>query len=93
MLKTLSIGEQRLLLLARALIKNPPLLILDEPCQGLDETQAATLLKWIDEICLAGNKTMVFVTHYQNQKPECVTRTLSLPAPASLKGGAKVRFD
>jgi molybdate transport system ATP-binding protein len=82
MLKTLSIGEQRLLLLARALIKNPPLLILDEPCQGLDDTQSATMIQWIDAICIAGHKTMVYVTHYQLQKPECVTLCLSLPSPS-----------
>ena len=40
-LPQLSAGQQRMILLARALIKNPPMLILDEPCQGLDEEQTA----------------------------------------------------
>ncbi len=78
LLRSLPMAEQRLLLLARALIKNPPLLILDEPCQGLDDDQQQTILRWIDEICLAGNKTMVFITHYQNEKPSCIDKMLEL---------------
>lgn len=73
-----SVGEQRLILLARALIKNPPLLVLDEPCQGLDEAQQAAMLRWIDAICEAGNKTLIFVTHDQQSIPACITQTLWL---------------
>ncbi|MCU0395104.1 MAG: ATP-binding cassette domain-containing protein [Chitinophagaceae bacterium] len=78
--RSFSAGEQRLILLVRALIKNPPLLVLDEPCQGLDEQQTQTLLRWIDAICLAGEKTLVFVTHYQHEKPACIDKTLSIYA-------------
>lgn len=81
--RSFSAGEQRLILLVRALIKNPPLLVLDEPCQGLDEDQQRILLRWIDEICEAGNKTMVFVTHYVNDRPQCINRELVLnPSPS-----------
>lgn len=73
-----SAGEQRLILLARALIKNPPLLVLDEPCQGLDEAQQAVLLRWIDTICETGNKTLIFVTHYLHDRPVCINRELAL---------------
>ncbi|HSC54930.1 MAG TPA: ATP-binding cassette domain-containing protein [Phnomibacter sp.] len=76
--RSFSTGEQRLILLVRALIKNPPVLVLDEPCQGLDEEQQSILLRWIDAICDAGNKTMVFVTHYANDKPTCINRVLEL---------------
>jgi molybdate transport system ATP-binding protein len=76
--RSFSAGEQRLILLVRALIKNPPLLVLDEPCQGLDEEQQRILLRWIDEICEAGQKTMVFVTHYVNDRPQCIDRELAL---------------
>lgn len=85
MLKSLSIGEQRLLLLARALIKNPPLLILDEPCQGLDESQSAMIIQWIDAICIAGNKTMVFVTHYQQDRPGSINKVLRLENGKSIE--------
>lgn len=77
-LHQLSTGEQRIVLLARALVKNPPLLILDEPCQGIDEERQDELLQLIDEICLAGNKTMVFVTHYSNARPACIDKFLHL---------------
>jgi len=77
-LHQLSTGEQRIVLLARALVKNPPLLILDEPCQGIDEERQQELLQLIDDICYAGNKTMVFVTHYSNARPACIDKFLQL---------------
>ncbi|MBO9658196.1 MAG: ATP-binding cassette domain-containing protein [Chitinophagaceae bacterium] len=77
-LNELSQGEQRKVLLARALIKNPPLLILDEPCQGLDDETEEDLIGLIDAICRKSNKTLVFVTHYANRKPARVTKFIHL---------------
>lgn len=77
-LNQLSNSEQRLVLLARALVKNPPLLILDEPCQGFDEAQTATFKAIINEICVTGNKTLIYVSHYVNEIPECVTKFIRL---------------
>lgn len=74
----LSIGEQRTLLLIRALIKNPPLLILDEPCQGLDNERKQEFLELINEICIADNKTMIYVSHYENEIPQCISHHLRL---------------
>jgi molybdate transport system ATP-binding protein len=74
----LSNSEQRLVLLARALVKNPPLLILDEPCQGLDDEQTAFFKAIINEICVAGNKTLIYVSHYPAEIPECVTKFIKL---------------
>jgi len=74
----LSVGEQRSVLLARALVKNPPLLILDEPFQGVDKAKQSELIDLINIICLWGNKTMVFVTHYENEKPDCIDHFLKL---------------
>ncbi len=71
-------GEQRLVLLARALVKNPPMLILDEPCQGLDTEVAARFISLINEICVRMQKTLVYVSHYEEEIPSCVTRTLKL---------------
>jgi len=74
----LSIGQQRTVLLTRALVKDPPLLILDEPCQGLDKEKQSELLDLINTVCLMGNKTMVFVTHYENDKPACIDHYINL---------------
>lgn len=74
----LSDSEQRLVLLARALVKNPPLLVLDEPCQGLDNEQTALFKAIINEITLTGNKTLIYVSHYTHEIPECVTKFIRL---------------
>ncbi|GEO10998.1 ATP-binding cassette domain-containing protein [Segetibacter aerophilus] len=77
-LNQLSNSEQRLVLLARALVKNPPLLILDEPCQGLDEEQTLMFKEIINAICVAGNKTLIYVSHYADEIPACVTHFIKL---------------
>lgn len=76
--KQLSNGEQRLVLLARALVKNPPLLILDEPCQGLDDAATKQFIALINDICVHLKKTLVYVTHYQQEIPACINRSLQL---------------
>jgi molybdate transport system ATP-binding protein len=76
--KQLSNGEQRMVLLARALVKNPPLLILDEPCQGLDTEIAARFNTLINTICVEMGKTLVYVSHYKEEIPSCVTHALEL---------------
>ncbi len=74
----LSAGEQRLVLLARALVKNPPLLIMDEPCQGLDEEHVNRFKTLVDETCNYSRKTLIYVTHYAHEIPGCVTKVLRL---------------
>jgi len=75
----LSTGEQRLVLLIRALVKSPPLLILDEPFQGLDAQQIEQARRWLDER-LRPDQTLLFVTHYPEELPRTITRTLRLEA-------------
>jgi len=74
----LSLGQQRMVLLARALVKNPPLLILDEPCQGLDEDQTEYFKNTIDQLCGYFNTTLLYVSHYLKDIPSCVTNYLKL---------------
>ena len=74
----LSSGEQRLCLVARAFVKDPPLYILDEPLQGLDETQRKRAKKLLDKYCGAPGKTLVMVTHYPEEYPGCIDHSLSL---------------
>jgi molybdate transport system ATP-binding protein len=73
----LSTGEQRLVLLARALVKRPRLLILDEPFQGMDAASTARGREWLDRE-LGDDQTMLFVTHEPGELPRSVTQTLRL---------------
>ncbi len=79
----ISSGEQRMVLLARALVKNPPLLILDEPCQGLDVRQIQLIKEVLDFIMSQGQTTLVYVSHYASDIPSCVQKHLRLHAPIS----------
>ncbi len=76
--KDLSIGSQRLTLLARALVKNPPVLILDEPCQGLDDHQAAHFIRVVDKIMEHPGRTLLYVSHRVDQLPRCIDHLLAL---------------
>ncbi len=76
-LGTLPLGKQRLALLARTIVKNPQLLILDEPCQGLDTRQTKLFNSILDEISGFG-KTIIYVGHYEAQMPNCIDHELVL---------------
>ena len=69
----LSSGEQRLVLLARAFVKDPELLILDEPLHGLDTERREMVRSIIDEFCTRPEKTLIMVTHYPEELPTCIT--------------------
>jgi len=76
LLSNLSVSQQRLVMLIRALIKNPALLILDEPCQGLDDQQTADFVYLIDHFCQ--DKTLIYVSHYDHEVPSCINKKLEL---------------
>lgn len=69
----LSAGEQRLVLVARALIKQPPLLVLDEPLHGLDGHRKRRVKSIIDALVKRNGCSLIFVTHYVTELPTCVT--------------------
>lgn len=77
LLNTLPLGKQRLALLARTIIKNPELLILDEPCQGLDALQTQHFNDIVDELCAHG-KTLIYVGHFETQLPTCIEKRIIL---------------
>ena len=69
----LSSGEQRLVLLARAFVKDPQLLILDEPLHGLDLWNRRLVKDVIETFCQRRNKTLIMVTHYESELPMVIT--------------------
>ncbi len=71
-------GEQRLALLARALVKNPALLVLDEPCQGLDAGNRDRVLQAVDGIGSRPNTSLIYVTHRADELPQSITHVLRL---------------
>jgi molybdate transport system ATP-binding protein len=75
---SLSAGLQRMTLLARALVKNPPLLILDEPCQGLDPQHRDRIIDTVDALIRSNWATAIFVTHRQEEIPSSIKRVLRL---------------
>jgi molybdate transport system ATP-binding protein len=79
LLRSLPISKQKLVLLARAMVKNPPMLILDEPCQGLDEQQKEHFLQIIETICTE-NRTLLYVSHYAAEVPACIENVIELKA-------------
>lgn len=75
--KALSFGQQRLLLIARAMIKNPPLLILDEPLQGLDAKSRALVKAFLSYIMKNGHTSVLFVSHHEEDAPDGITNRLT----------------
>jgi len=75
---TLSSGEQRLALVARAFVKNPDLLILDEPLHGLDDSNRRRVIDMIERYCQQDGKTLIMVTHYEEELPPCINKHLYL---------------
>lgn len=74
----LSYGDQRLILIARAMVKHPPLLILDEPCLGLDDINRQLVLALIEKICAGSETTVIYVNHHAEDKIKGINRHLKL---------------
>jgi len=75
---SLSAAEQRLVLLARALIKRPRLLVLDEPCLGLDASHVERFLSRLDDVCQRQPTTVLYVTHRPEELPPNTSHVLKL---------------
>ena len=78
----LSDGWQRMVLLARAFVKNPPLLILDEPFHGLDNKNRTLAAEIIESWCRQPEKSLIMVSHYKEDFPKSITHTLNLSPEA-----------
>jgi molybdate transport system ATP-binding protein len=90
----LSAGLQRMVLLARALVKGPQLLLLDEPCQGLDSAHRQVFVKAVDDLVRDRAVTAIYVTHREDEIPPSIRRVLrlgqeNLPGFHSASGGGE----
>ena len=75
---SLSRGMKQRLCLARSLIHDPKLLILDEPLHGLDTYNRRRVKKIIEAFCHRKDKTMIMVTHYESELPGTITDRIFL---------------
>ncbi len=87
-LKSMSTGQQRRCLLARALVHEPATLILDEPTAGLDISASFDYLRQISRLAISG-QNIVIVTHHLNEIPPEVDRVVLLKQGAVVADGCK----
>lgn len=73
---TISFGQQRLVLLARAMLKHPNVLILDEPCVGLDDQHRELILALVDLIATSTSTHILYVSHTQGERPRCINQRI-----------------
>ncbi|STY58572.1 molybdate ABC transporter ATP-binding protein ModF [Mannheimia haemolytica] len=71
--RSLSWGQQRLLLITRAMVKHPPILILDEPLQGLDGLNRKLVKQFIEQLVTNSQTQLLFVSHQDSDAPNCIT--------------------
>ena len=76
--QSLSFGDQRLVLIARSMVKHPAVLILDEPCNGLDDFNRQKALKLIDILARAGTSTLLYVNHHAEERIPSIHNTLNM---------------
>jgi len=87
----LSSGQQRMVLIARASVKNPRLLILDEPCQGLDPENRRLVLEAVDVVGRRSGSVLIYVTHHLDEIPESTTHVLRLRKGRVVGKGERIR--
>jgi len=71
-------AERRLVMVARALLAEPSILLLDEPTQGLDPQQSARIHELLDACAAQRQVSIVLATHHRDERPACITRWLAL---------------
>lgn len=76
----LSFGQQRMVIILRAMVKHPRLLILDEPCNGLDRANRQKLLGMLDIIGRSNTANLLYVSHRPDEIPGCITHRLHIEA-------------
>lgn len=85
--RSLSWGQQRLLLITRAMVKHPPILILDEPLQGLDGMNRKLVKQFIEQLVQNSQTQLLFVSHQDQDAPQCITHLFEF-----IRDGEKYRY-
>jgi molybdate transport system ATP-binding protein len=83
----LSYGQRQLLLIARAMVKSPLLLILDEPCDGLDQDNRKRLLNIVEQIGSRTETDLIYVTHHEAEIMPCITHLMRMKEGRITKSG------
>jgi molybdate transport system ATP-binding protein len=76
--QSLSFGDQRLVLIVRAMVKHPTLLILDEPCNGLDELNRLKVLALLSVLARSGESTLLYFNHHAEEKIDGIHQVLRM---------------
>lgn len=84
--RELSFGQQRLVLIARAAIKVPPLVVMDEPTSGLDAENRARALELVESLCAQRKSTVLMVTHRADERVFWRERIGGAILPLELRG-------
>lgn len=87
-IQQLSTGELRRLVIVRALVSRPPVLILDEVCDGLDARGRARLLQLIEQVAASGTQ-ILFTTHRKNELPKAITHVAILEKGRIVRQGLR----
>jgi ABC-type molybdenum transport system ATPase subunit/photorepair protein PhrA len=89
----LSQGEQKLVLISAALASRPQLLVLDEPCQGLDLVKRKRILGVVERICQATNLSLIYITHHPEEVLPSVSHVLHLAKGQEVYQGLRKDYD
>jgi len=92
--KCLSQGQQKMVLIAAAIAKKPKLLVLDEPCQGLDWSNRRTILGLVERVCRVTDLSLIYITHHlEEESLPCITHVLHLKSGTVTYNGSREGYD
>lgn len=89
----LSQGQQKIILIASALASRCKVIVLDEPCQGLDYVNRNRVLKVVERICRATDTTLIYITHHLEEVIPSVTHVLHLTGGKAVYNGTWSAYD